>query len=572
MSTALDLAVSPITEVQGPGLFSPVAGQRVRVRGVVTGRSRQGFYVQAQDEPTADASGSANVGSAAIFVVAQAEQIAGQRIAGALVELYGTVLDFVRDENDRPSTQLLLEQLEVLAHDVEEPAVVWLTAENLPSDSASLAAFLNQHEFMRVGLRAGGIFSAPSNPFGDYVVLPKNMDAPRSRYGSAILDKNNPERWYPGFRITRLDQAPVVNVGDRLGCDVTGPLNYRVGSYQIAVQHRVSVIARDLKLAGLGEKTLASALPADYTSILTLNAFNLDQQVENPHLVEDPRMDVDDDVGDRRFSALARVIVQQARSPAIVALQEIQDNDGAEITEVSEADKTYQLLIDEVLLLGGPRYHWADIAPIAGADGGQPGGNIRNGYLFDPARACIDRSTMQRLGQDDAAFEGSRKALYAEFDIVHSGGRLAVINLHLASKRHQNSIFSPQQPGFDAREAQRIAQAQLIRTTLVTLNANGQNYYVTGDFNDFEFSPTVHALLGQESSNLVNLIEPQDRFDYNHRGKLHTLMQAIVSNRQFATGECQFEILHGNELLGIPPGSKGARATDHAYVIAHLRC
>ena len=61
------------------------------------------------------------------------------------------------------------------------------------------------------------------------------------------------------------------------------------------------------------------------------------------------------------------------------------------------------------------------------------------------------------------------------------------------------------------------------------------------------------------------------RYDYNHRGKLHTLMHAIVAKHQAAAGRYKFEILHGNELTGVQPGTMGTRATDHAYVISHLR-
>ena len=147
---------------------------------------------------------------------------------------------------------------------------------------------------------------------------------------------------------------------------------------------------------------------------------------------------------------------------------------------------------------------------------------------------------------------------------------MAVINVHLASKRHQNSIFAPIQPGFDPKEAQRIAQAAEIRNVLTQLEAQGLDYYVTGDFNDFDFSETLKTLCGQASTNLMQAVPLAQRYDYNHRGKLHTLMHAIVAKRQAAVGRYKFEILHGNELTGVQPGTMGTRATDHAYVIAHL--
>jgi uncharacterized protein len=556
---------TPIHLVQGTGLISPMSGQSVRVRGVVTGKTRHGFFVQDPERP-ADAHAE-GLGSSAIYVSAQFEQVSGMKLVGALVDVEGVVLDFTRDENDHPCTQIQLEWVSIVesANAAPDLAVLWLNAENLPSKTVELAAFLNAHEFMLTGIRAGAVFSAPSNPFGDYVVLPLELPAPRSKYGTAIVDPKNPEAWYPGFRITRTDQAPKVNVGDVLMSDVSGPLNYRVGAYQIAASGPLQVERRALEV-----NSKATKVASYFTSVLTLNAFNLDPHIEDPALVEDADKDVDDDIGDGRFDALARVIVEDAHSPELVALQEIQDNDGAEITEVANASRTFEVLIEAVQALGGPWYEWADLPPISGADGGQPGGNIRNGYLYDPARVRLVADSMVRLGDQTEAYDGSRKALKAEFEVIATGKRLALINVHLASKRHQYSIFAPNQPGFDPRESQRIVQAEIIRDELLRLIERGVDYYVTGDFNDFEFSDSVLAMLGDESVNLVNQIPADERFDYNHRGKLHTLMQGVISKRQFARGNNQFEIMHGSDLLGVQPGSQGERATDHGYVVAHL--
>lgn len=558
-------SLKSIQAVQGTGLYSPLAGAIVQVRGVATGRSGTGFYMQDPNPDPDDAS------SSGIFVSATAAQMAefGPRLWQQMLHVSGIVLDYIRGENDRPSTQIVLQDLQLLDEDAVEIEPIWLSAELLPANTVALAKRLNNWESMVVGIRSGAVFSAPSNPFGDYVVVLRGMlhGHPQSRLGTAILDPENPERWYPGFRIARTDDAPLVNVGDRLAQDVFGPLSYRANSFQIVARGKLKV-----QYTGLSDKLAAKAIDPgpEFTAILTLNAFNLDQHVERPEFVEDPRRDIDDDVGDRRFEMLAKVIVQQALSPAIIALQEIQDNDGAEISAVTDAHLTYLRLVNAIRKQGGPDYRWADIAPVANADGGQPGGNIRNAYLYDPARIELIAESLQLLGLATEAFDGSRKPLVAHFRVRQSGKRLAVINVHLASKRHQYSIFAPSQAGFDPRERTRIDQALLIRAYLEQLLADGIPYYVTGDFNDFDFSPTLAALCGDTSVNLVDSVPVQERFDYNHRGKLHTLMHAIVSHAQAQAGRWHFQILHGNELQGVQPGSLGTRATDHAYVIGHL--
>jgi predicted extracellular nuclease len=159
----------------------------------------------------------------------------------------------------------------------------------------------------------------------------------------------------------------------------------------------------------------------------------------------------------------------------------------------------------------------------------------------------------------------------ARFRVLDSGAEIIVVNVHLASKRHQHSIFAPAEPGHDPREATRIRQAEVIRESLADARQRGTDFYVTGDFNDFEFSPTLRALLGDDSVNLVETLPPEERFDYNHRGQLQALMHGIVSKRMYAAGAIEYEILHGNELAGVMPGSMNGKATDHAYVLARMR-
>jgi len=275
-------------------------------------------------------------------------------------------------------------------------------------------------------------------------------------------------------------------------------------------------------------------------------------------------------LNDGRYAKLAFAIVEQASSPDVVALQEMQDNDGAEITEIVAADHNYAQLVRDVRRLGGPAYRWADIAPDNNADGGQPGGNIRNAYLYNPQRVALVAGSLQRLGTGDEAFDGSRKPLLGRFRWLDSGKQLAIVNVHLASKRHQHGVFAPERPGYDPRLEIRVRQAEVIRDTLHGLAKEGVAYYVTGDFNDFEFSHTLRTLLGDESANLVETTPQDDRYDYNHRGISQVLMHGIVPRAAHEQGLAEYEILHGNELIGSKPGELGDKATDHAYVMARL--
>ena len=57
-----------------------------------------------------------------------------------------------------------------------------------------------------------------------------------------------------------------------------------------------------------------------------------------------------------------------------------------------DASVTVGKLIDAIVAAGGPRYDWRSIDPVNDKDGGEPGGNIRQVFLFNPAGVTfVDR-------------------------------------------------------------------------------------------------------------------------------------------------------------------------------------
>lgn len=551
--------ITPICDIQGNSIWSPLADQVITTQGVITAVARRGFFLQSVErnpDPLI---------SDAIFVYAPG----WPANKGALLRVTGQVTDYIKGEYGKPVTQIKMSEAAVLKQRGPEIIPHLLTAGNVPVDNAELAVFLNGLEGMLVSIEAGQTFIAPSNPYGDYVLM-LDADGPetgaiRTEQGGMLVDHQNPLRWYPGFRMTDYAKAPRLNVGSTLLSRLVGPLNYRVEAFQIRVDHSIRVKSTEYELINSQLRSQAGFL-----TIMTMNGFNLDSHIESASRVKSPRQDIDDDWGDGRFHSLARAVVSQAHNPDVVALQEIQDNDGAEITEVVDADETYASLIRAIQEVGGIQYDWIDIAPQLGADGGQPGGSIRNGYLYNPRRVELIKNSVRVIGVEETAFEGSRKPLMAHFREIDSGGELACINVHLASKRHQRSIFAPEKPGFDPRQPVRVQQAEIIRGELILLREQGLNYYVTGDFNDTEDSATLLAMQGKESINLVNGLAPEQRYDYNHRGKLQVLMHGIVP-AELAENGTEYEIIHGNELLGVQPGELGSKPSDHAYVIARIK-
>ena len=190
--------------------------------------------------------------------------------------------------------------------------------------------------------------------------------------------------------------------------------------------------------------------------------------------------------------------------------------------------------------------------------------------MFRPDRVELIPGSLRRLAADSEEYEGSRKPLSGRFRLVGGKGVLEIINVHLASKRHQLGLFAPKRPGFDSRLDLRVAQVERIGEHLRTLRAEGVDYYVTGDFNDFEFSATLQVLSGDHSRNLIYRVPLERRFDYNHRGLSQALMHGVVAKRQLEGRAAEYDILPRNALLGVQPGSLGEKPSDHAYVLARL--
>ena len=549
-----------IRDIQGTTLNSSLADTKVTTHGVVTAILRKGFYIQT---PNTEWDGKS---SDAIFVFGDSDKIS----LGNWVQIGGEVIDYCKHDNAKPVTQIRLRTFYLIEETGPKIQSIPLNEALLNKPQEQLVNTLNSLEGMLVTIPAGARFSAPSNNFGDYVCgLPFHYDCEQfiaTNEGGLIPRATHQEAWLPGFRVRDYCDAIAVNVGDTLTCDITGPLHFRADSWQVAVNQSFKIKSNSISIT---ETTLTPS--GNTISVLTLNCFNLDRHIEREHKVKEPRMDVDDDWGEGRFVSLAKAIIEQAKLPDVIALQEIQDNDGAEITGNVDASHTYRLLISVIKNLADVRYAWADIPPEAGADGGQPGGNIRNGFLYNPARVTLDQKSLQRLGENAPSYKDSRKPLIATFIENDSQQALTVINVHLASKREQNSIFSPVAPGFDARESVRVEQAKLIASFAQKLNSQKQAYYITGDFNDHEHSATLATLTNDTNTNLLFTLPENERYDYNHRGKLQVLMHGLVPNYLHINSQASYEILHGNEIKGVNPGETSDKPSDHAYVIAKIK-
>src|SRR5439155_1366903 len=94
-----------------------------------------------------------------------------------------------------------------------------------------------------------------------------------------------------------------------------------------------------------------------------------------------------------KFDRLAGLIVNNLRAPDLIAVEEIQDNNGPTDDGTVDASATIGRLESAIQAAGGPAYTSREIDPVNDQDGGEPGGNIRQIFLFRTDRGLefVDR-------------------------------------------------------------------------------------------------------------------------------------------------------------------------------------
>jgi predicted extracellular nuclease len=274
--------------------------------------------------------------------------------------------------------------------------------------------------------------------------------------------------------------------------------------------------------------------------------------------------------GAAKFASLGTQIAHNLGAPDILAVQEIQDNDGATDDGVTDATVTLTDLVSAIKAAGGPAYSWTEIDPVNDQDGGQPGGNIRQvilyrtdrGLTFDPApgggstvadsvtgtgAATALAQSPGRIDPANPAWSGaetltdprtgrsmpsadSRKPLAAQF--TWEGHTIFVINNHLTAKLQDDADFGRFQPPVLFTEIQRTQQAQILHGFVQQIEKAdpAADVILLGDLNDQGFSPTFATLeSGRALIDPMNRLPLNQHYDYDFDGDSETLSGLLVS-------------------------------------------
>ena len=591
-----------ISDIQGAGHVSPLVGKTVNVAGIVTAVSSNGFFIQ---DPNPDNNLATSEG---IFVFRGS---AGSKpTVGDSVRVNGTVSEFrgspVRNAdlsvtqitatgdtagftvlssgNALPAATVIGQAGRIPPNQVIANDAVNGSVEGSPFDPAEDGIdFYESLEGMRVRVN-NAIAVGPTSSFGEIpVIADKGANASeRTERGGIYVRPTdfNPERIIIDDVI--VTREPEVNVGDTFTSPIVGVLDYSFSNFKLLNTEPLTVAS-----GGLQREVTHLVGGEDQLTVASFNVENLDPKKEDRAKVDgQSSSNVDDDLGDGKFDALAGRIVNNLKSPDIISLEEIQDNTGAEINDgVVDATVTYQLLIQAIQTAGGPSYQFRSVNPAEGQDGGQPGGNIRVGFLFNPDRVSfVDRlgggaTTNTSLVNGDLsaspgrlldtnlangnAFANSRKPLVGEFEF--QGNRVIIVGNHFNSKGGDEPLFGRFQPPTLTSETQRNQQAQIVRQFVDDLlSADPKaNVIVAGDLNDFQFSKPLDILTqGGALSNLYDLLPANEQYSYNFEGNAQVLDHLLVSANLKPLAE--LDVVHINSEFA-------QQDSDHDPLVARFR-
>jgi predicted extracellular nuclease len=550
-----------IHDIQGTSWVSPHAGDTVtNVPGIVTAvrstGSSKGYWMQ-DPEPDNDAATSEG-----IFVFTSSAPAVS---VGDSVLVSGRVSDFyplssgdtVSTTSNLSTTEIGTATSTVLSSGNQLPPPIMLGPDTVPNvyapdlggsniedtpitPSRSALDFYESIEGMRVEVDNARVVG-PSNSFGEQYVTTK-PDQNRTYRGGTELQAEDAT---PSGRLEVVPingSNPGVNVDDVIEGATVGPIEWsQFGGYTL-----VATTLGTVRRGGL-QPIVATPGPQGKLSVATYNVENL--------APSDP---------DSKFTALANGIVTNLASPDIVAVEEVQDNTGDTDDGTVAADVTLTKLTAAITAAGGPSYSWREIDPVNDKDGGEPGGNIRVVFLFNPARVSfvdsgspsVNRSTTAtqvikshgqpaltlspgRIDPTNPVWTDSRKPLVGEFRF--GGKNVFVVANHFDSKGGDQNADGRFQFPERSSEIQRAGQAAAVHDFVSSILAidRSADVVVVGDLNDYQFSPALRVLTTGTAAgtgtpiltDLITTLPLNQRYTYVFNGISQVLDHILVAPR-----------------------------------------
>lgn len=487
VAATASVAATSIADINGRAFLSPLAGQNVTgVRGLVTAKSSSGIFLRAPSS----GGNSTSPRQSSLFVYASA--LGNDTEVGDIVSLDGNVQEYRSDD-----AHLFLTELTKPANLVVEssgndviPYVVGVDTLSPPVKRYS-------------SLDAGGIFGFPNgvntiseaNPnlkpgcsgldfweslVGELVTIPGAYLVSRpNQYGDVWVRGDwpvtglnehggltmlpggdaNPETIIIGSPLDGSSNPDDTRMGDFMG-DITGVVTYQFGFYRLLPETSISPI----------ENATTDFPPTNFESDGTCSGITVAS-----YNTENLRPDSD------HLPGVVSQVIDKLLLPDLIFIQEVQDGSGATDDGTTSANATLAALTGAIEEASGVSYSYTEVEPVDGEDGGEPGGNIRSAFIYNPAvlelykpnqGGSLDATEVLagpelslnpgRIAPADAAFDNSRKPIIAQWQTTDGNGKtFFTINVHFSSKGGSSSLHGDPRPPLNGAIDNRIAQSEI---------------------------------------------------------------------------------------------------------------
>jgi predicted extracellular nuclease len=525
--TTLATAVSAvsISQINGANFLSPLAAQSVsNVSGIVTAKGPDGLWLR-DPFPSAD-----RATSDAIYVFGRA--FASNLSVGDGIVLGGRVSEYRSNRDylfltqiDRPTLSVRVSSgnsvkpLVIGKDTLGPPTEAYSSLDNgdvlgVPNNVSLISTSNPTLEPSKYGLDfweslSGELVTVQKpvaltkpNQYGDTWVRGNWKVTGKNERGGLTMTPGdaNPEAIVIGSPLDGSKNPTTTQMGDEVE-EITGIVTYAFGFYRILPTTAMKVTKTQKKVAKATKLESKGRCEG-----ITVGAYNVENLAPNS----------------THHGALAEHIVKYLRSPDILFVQEVQDdngptNDAGELLSngchniglrgvtgpmsrraglladiqtstngvaVVSANLTLTTLAAAIRAAGGPQYAFTDVTPVDDKDGGQPGGNIRTAYLYKPelirlyksnpggsldANQVLDGPTLKynpgRIDPANEAWTASRKPLAAQWEVISTKGSnkkkdiFFTVNVHFGSKGGSSSLHGDARPPVNGGLQDRISQS-----------------------------------------------------------------------------------------------------------------
>ncbi|KAI8941787.1 hypothetical protein NX059_002988 [Plenodomus lindquistii] len=591
------VSATTIAEINGPKFLSPLKDQTVsNVSGIVTAKGPDGIWLRStqpdHDERTSDS----------LYVFGRT--FGANLTVGDSIVVGGKVLEYRSNKDYIYLTELGSPVLEkkISSGNKVSPLVIGKDTRDPPTEqyssldggdvfavpnNVSLISVANPELQPRkfgldfweslsgelVTVKKPTALTKPSS-FGDtWVAGNWKVTGKNDRDGLTITDRDaNPEAIIIGTPLDGTRNPTTTKMGDTVE-EITGVVTYAFGFYRILPLTAIKV-TKSQKPTLPSPTKLESSGKCDG---ITFGAYN----VENLAPTSD------------HHPLLAAHIVDYLKSPDIIFVQEVQDDNGVTNDAVVSANLTLSTLTAAIASAGGPNYAFTDIVPVDDRDGGAPGGNIRTAYLYKPslirlykpnpggpqdANQVLDGPTLKfnpgRIDPANEAWTASRKPLAAQWEVISKNAKKSdvffTVNVHFGSKGGSSSLHGDARPPVNGGVDDRLAQSQITANFVKDILSKDKNARIitAGDFNEFAFVEPLEQYVqisGLKDLDAVVKIDELERYTYLFDMNAQQLDHMYVSDAVAKGKGPKYEHIHVNTW---PEYS--AQVSDHDPSVARL--